>query len=174
MSTAFGVTPRYRPAPPPIVKAIDRDAPIRPRRRFSPWTTVEDDVLREKASQGVAAIHMVIPHRSPDAIRQRAQNIGVKIKRKVRPGYKQPNRRRNKPMPAHCHPLVKIYIQELNRRSMTWDEAEKDTGVGAGTLRAWSSQSMPRLDTFVAALNAVGFDLKIVRFEEVKLQAEYL
>lgn len=175
MSVAFGVTPQFRERPSlVIVKAIDRDAPLRARRKYAPWTIVEDDVLRERACLGVAKIHEVIPHRSPDAIRQRAQNIGVRIKRKVKPGFKHPSRRGAKPIPRHCHPLVRTYIEELNRRLMTWEEAENATGVGAGTLRSWSWESVPRLDTFIAALNVVGLDLKIVAVEEVKSQVSPL
>lgn len=163
MSVAFGVTPQFRQAaPPPIVKAIDREAPIRPRRRFSPWTIAEDDVVRERAHLGVAEIHKVIPHRSPSAILQHAQDIKVRIKRKVKPGFKHPSRRGNKPIPRHCHPMVRTYIAELNRLMLTWEEAERLTGVGTGTLRSWSFQTVPKLDTFIAALNVVGLDLAVV------------
>lgn len=166
MSVAFGVTPQRRvPPPQPIVKAIDRDAPLRPKPRYAPWSIAEDGVIRERGKLGWAAIHAVIPHRSPDAIRQRAQKLGVRIKRKVKPGFKHPSRRGTKPITSRCHPLVRTYIEELNRRLMTWEEAEKITGVGVGTLRSWSFESVPRLDTFIAALNAVGLDLAIVAKE---------
>lgn len=172
MSTAFGVTPRYRPAPPPIVKAIDRDAPVRPRPQYSPWSTVEDDVVRERAYMGASEIQRVIPHRSRDAILNRAQRLGVPVKRKVRKGLvKRFDRRATKPIPPHCHPLVRTYVEELNRRMMTWGEAETAAGVACGTFRNWATKSMPSLDTFIAALNVVGLDLKIVPAEEVKPQA---
>lgn len=176
MSTAFGVTPRFRnQAPPPVVKAIDRNAPIRPRPQYSPWSTVEDDVVRERAYMGASEIQRVIPHRSRHAILNRAQKLGVPVKRKVRTGLvKRLDRRGTKPIPTHSHPLVRIYVDELNRRMMTWGEVETAAGVACGTFRNWTKKTVPHLDTFIAALNVFGLDLKIVPAEEVKSQENYV
>lgn len=168
MSTAFGIAPRqngskFFEVAPNVVAAIDKTAPFAPKPKFALWSAAEDSVIHELAGQGSGPIHKILPHRSRAAIRQRARYLGIQVKWTHGVGYKMPKRRRAKPIARGSNPLVRHLITELNKRELTWAEAEAKAGVAVGTIRAWKSRSMPRLDNFTAALNAIGLDLKIVR-----------
>lgn len=62
---------------------------------------------------------------------------------------------------AHAHPLVRQFIQEMNKQQATFAEVSERAGVGIDTLRFWQTRHMPRLDLFEAALNVLGLELCI-------------
>lgn len=77
--------------------------------------------------------------------------------------YRGHNRRGGAALPAHAHPLVQRFFILLNARCATFAEVAERTDIGVDTLRFWRSRHVPRLDLFDAALNALGFELTIVK-----------
>jgi hypothetical protein len=80
--------------------------------------------------------------------------------------YNGNNRRGRIAIPEHVHPLVQDFIVEMNKQQATYAELAARTCVGVDTMRFWSKRHMPRLDTFEAALNALGLTLVIRRIEQ--------
>jgi hypothetical protein len=80
--------------------------------------------------------------------------------------YNGNNRRGRIAIPAHAHPLVRQFIAEMNKQQATYAELAARTKVGVDTMRYWPKRHIPRLDTFEAALNALGLKLVIRRIEE--------
>lgn len=162
--TAFGVVPQSRSLPvQPVVKAIDREAPLRAKPAYSDWSDAERQVLRERAHLGSRGIQKVLPHRSIDAIRGEAGYLNIKITLRRRQGVKYAARRANKPVPENRHPLIKAIVAEIAARGMTYQEADKAAGLAGGTIRGWVQSNVPRLDTLEAALNMLGFELLAVK-----------
>jgi len=60
-------------------------------------------------------------------------------------------------IPPHAHPLVRRLFEELNAQQTTIEELAGRTNIGVDTIRFWASRHIPRLDLFVAALNAIDF-----------------
>jgi hypothetical protein len=77
--------------------------------------------------------------------------------------YHGRNRPGRIPVPAHCHPLVRVFVAEMNDQRATFAQLAGRTGVGIDTMRFWPTRHMPRLDTFEAALNTLGLELVIRR-----------
>lgn len=75
--------------------------------------------------------------------------------------YSGNNRRGRIKIADRAHPLVRVFIAELNLQQTTFIEVSERSGVGVDTLRFWPTRHVPRLDTFEAALNAIGLELHI-------------
>lgn len=67
------------------------------------------------------------------------------------------------PIPDHCHPLVKRYLEILNEEDTTLKEAAKAAGLSPGTMTGWRYRATPTILNFEAALNAMDYELKIVK-----------
>lgn len=80
----------------------------------------------------------------------------------MRPKYTGNNVRGKITIPDHAHPLVRRLIAEMNEQQTTFAEVSARSNVGVDTIRFWAGRHMPRLDTFEAALNVLGYELKIV------------
>jgi DNA invertase Pin-like site-specific DNA recombinase len=65
-------------------------------------------------------------------------------------------------VPDHAHPLVRQFVRELNEQKTTITEVGERSGVRRTTISTWLNRTDASLSNFVAALNAIGLDLKIV------------
>lgn len=69
-----------------------------------------------------------------------------------------------------CHPSVNSLIKEFfalawkHRTSLL--DIEERAGIGASTITHWKTSRKPHLENFRAALNVIGYDLKIVRLRD--------
>lgn len=164
----FGVRPRmegsrFFPAGKPLVLTIPpqpappEDQPTKPGDK---WTGAECAIVRELARLGTRELLRRLPGRTRAGVHNKAQELGVAIAMVRVRGYKVMSRRGRMAIPRHCHPLVREFFREANAQKKTFAELE-GAGLGSGTVRDWATK-MPRLDTFVAALNHIGLDLRIV------------
>lgn len=157
---------RFADVRPVIVPAIDRDAPITAKNKL--WSISEIAVLREHADRGIRHLERMLPNRSRSAIQQAVRRYGLRLKRVGRPpGYKRMEIRGHTTLGRHLNPFVKRLVAELNRQKMTLTELDAKAGLGNGTVRSWRDKT-PRLDTFTAAANALGLDLRIEPLSTVK------
>lgn len=83
--------------------------------------------------------------------------------------YHGRNRRGQIKIPDHAHPLVKVFVAEMNDQRTTFAEMADRTAVGIDTMRFWTTRHMPRLDTFEAAINTLGLELVIRRTDNGEL-----
>jgi DNA-binding phage protein len=65
-------------------------------------------------------------------------------------------------IPAGTFPLVATLMRHINAADLTLTSVAARAGIERKTLRRMRKHA-PRLDLFLAALNAVGLDLKITR-----------
>lgn len=63
----------------------------------------------------------------------------------------------------HAHPLVREFIDILNRGQTTMTSIARRSGFGRDVLHKWRTRSTPSLGAFVAVLNAAGYELRIVK-----------
>jgi len=66
------------------------------------------------------------------------------------------------PVPKHAHPLVRQLFREMNEQCTTIREVAERARFRAGTISDWRYRRDPTLSNFVAALNVIGLDLKVV------------
>jgi len=162
--TMFGVAPRIGGSKFfPTTRQVAR--PVRAADVYrSPWTEAEVSILREFAALGSKVLADKLPGRSRRAIRFKAASLGITIPKigTDRHGARHMAKRGRLNVGGHTHPLVRAFFDEINRRKMTLKEAEA-CGFASGTIWCWSKRTVPRIDNFVAALNHVGLDLRIVR-----------
>ena len=67
------------------------------------------------------------------------------------------------PVPKSAHPLVKELIKIMNTHKLTLKDVASKSGVEARTISHWRYNRSPSLLNFEAALNSIGYKLKIVR-----------
>jgi len=80
-----------------------------------------------------------------------------------RPGNRLGTRWRGQiPIPPKAHPLVRRLIRIANAKQVTLTEIALESGVAPKTISDWRYRSAPSLTNFEAALNALGYELKIV------------
>lgn len=126
------------------------------------WTQDEIRAVRHQLDntkllvKEIAAIHNVGPRTltRPDVRRK----LGV---RASRPRHGGNNTRGRLPIPKNVHPLVRRLFELLNHERATAKEISKRAGLCVPAVSLWRKQ-MPRLDNFSAALNALGYKLRIV------------
>ena len=58
-------------------------------------------------------------------------------------------------------PFLRFLFAEMDAQGITDKELAKRTGVCDATIRGWRTRTTPRLMDMEAALNAIGFELKI-------------
>lgn len=68
--------------------------------------------------------------------------------------------------PAKLHPLTTQFFQGVDEKAVHVSRIESRAGLSIGTVRHWKDGKTPRIDTFIAALNALGLDLKIVNLRD--------
>lgn len=67
------------------------------------------------------------------------------------------------PIPQHCHPLVRRFVQELNEQQTTIREVAERAQFQPGTISDWRYFREPRLSDFEAVLNVLDLELVIKR-----------
>lgn len=67
---------------------------------------------------------------------------------------------------ANCHRLVREFVELLNRDRTPLSEVARRSGVDRRIMHRWRIRSHPSIATFEAALNAAGYELRIVRKRE--------
>ncbi len=77
--------------------------------------------------------------------------------------YSGNNRRGRVKIAPHAHPLVRLFVAEMNEQQTTFAELARRTAVGVDTMRFWQTRHAPRLDLFDAVLNALDLELCIRR-----------
>ena len=65
-------------------------------------------------------------------------------------------------VPAHVHPLVARLFAEIAKAGLTEAAAARKAGLNRRSVNNWRGHCNPNLPNFIAALNAIGLDLKIV------------
>jgi hypothetical protein len=81
----------------------------------------------------------------------------------VGPGNRLGTRWRGQiPIPPKAHPLVRRLIRIANAKQVTLTEIAMESGVAPKTISDWRYRSAPSLTNFEAALNALGYEIKIV------------
>lgn len=67
------------------------------------------------------------------------------------------------PLRAHAsaHPLVREFVDLLNRDRMTLTEVSQRAGIDRCVMHRWRIRSNPSVAMFQAALNAMGYELRI-------------
>ena len=64
---------------------------------------------------------------------------------------------------ANCHPIVRQFIAILNRERITLTSVAARAGLERHTLAMWRVRRNPNLVTLEAALNAIGYELRVTR-----------
>jgi hypothetical protein len=142
--------------------AVSNKKFYRPRKSSNQfWTAAELRALRENAHLGCAELMRILPHRTFSAIHSKAKHEGIRITQ-AKKGSAEYRWRGRLPIPEKAHPLVKELTRHMNReRTLTHEVAEK-SGVSQATISNWRWKNGPLLDNFIAVLNAMDLDLKIV------------
>ncbi|MET3648052.1 hypothetical protein [Phyllobacterium ifriqiyense] len=70
------------------------------------------------------------------------------------------------PIPQHAHPLVRRFFSELNSQQTTLTEVAERGGIHRATMSDWRYSRCPTIANFNAALNVIGFELKIVPLKD--------
>lgn len=70
------------------------------------------------------------------------------------------------PVPEHAPALVRALIERANEQKTTLKEIAERSGLQYKTISEWRYRRAPNLPNFVAALNAIGFDLAVVPLKE--------
>lgn len=66
-------------------------------------------------------------------------------------------------IPERAHPFVRQLFKIINDEGVTLEELAARSGVDSQAFNSWRSRKSPQLVTFEAALNALGWRLRIVR-----------
>lgn len=67
------------------------------------------------------------------------------------------------PLRAHAgaHPLVREFVELLNRDRLTLTEVARRSGIDRCVMHRWRCRSNPSVAMLQAALNAMGYELRI-------------
>ena len=63
-------------------------------------------------------------------------------------------------------PVVQSLFKIAREANMTQKELAEKTGIVATTLKSWRMRNQPRITDLEAALNALGYELKVVNLPE--------
>ena len=75
-------------------------------------------------------------------------------------------RRRINLMVTNGSPTVQSLFKIAREKNMTQNEMSRQTGIVATTLKSWRIRNQPRITDLEAALNALGYELEVVRIQE--------
>lgn len=70
-------------------------------------------------------------------------------------------------IPEHAHPLVRQLFELMNKEMVVMRDLAPKAGIQPCTISTWRYRSSPTLPLFQAALNALGYDLRIVPLRDV-------
>lgn len=62
---------------------------------------------------------------------------------------------------ANCHPLVREFVELLNRERVTLTEIARRSGIDRCVMHRWRIRSNPSIAMLNAALNVLGYELRI-------------
>jgi hypothetical protein len=68
-----------------------------------------------------------------------------------------------KPCPQNINPLIKRLFELAHEQRIALLDVEEKAGLGHATMVKWKNSRKPQLENFEAALNVLGYELKIVR-----------
>jgi DNA-binding phage protein len=63
------------------------------------------------------------------------------------------------------HSCVRFLFKEMEKKQIHELDFARHVGIERNTVRNWRVQTMPRVDTLDAALNALGYKLAVVPIE---------
>ena len=135
------------------------------------WTNAETAALAAiYPAGGLKACMRAIPWRSPKAIYERAMLMGLQAPAwtDTRRGRRSTPWRGRLPIPPHCHPLVRVLVEEANAQMTTLQEIADRAGFRRGTVSGWRYTAMPRVADLEAALNVLGLELCVRRRQEAR------
>ena len=67
------------------------------------------------------------------------------------------------PIPERAHPLVRRFYALINTEQATLTDLADRSGLNRRTMSDWRYNRMPTISNFEAALNALGYELRIVK-----------
>jgi len=67
------------------------------------------------------------------------------------------------PIPQHAHPLVRRLFEIMNQQMVCMTDVAPRAGFRRRTLAEWGARRNPTITNFEAVLNALGYELRIVR-----------
>jgi hypothetical protein len=68
----------------------------------------------------------------------------------------------------HAHRLVRDFTEILNAERITLNEIERRAGISRCVMHKWRIRSNPTIAMLDAALNSIGYELKIVRAKDAE------
>jgi DNA-binding phage protein len=74
---------------------------------------------------------------------------------------------RKLPPPRNTNPLIVRLVELINDGGIDSFELCRRAGLGTGAIHAWRHHSNPGVNNLEAVLNALGYELKIERRENV-------
>ena len=74
--------------------------------------------------------------------------------------------------PTHTSPLVRRLYELMHEQQIGYQALSERSGVPDGSLTAWRKRYRPNLLSFEAALNALGYELRIMKRRDVSENAE--
>lgn len=77
-------------------------------------------------------------------------------------------RRGRLPVPVHVSRLTRQFYELVNAEQATLTEIAGRSGLSEHTLSDWRRRWAPKVDSFEAALNALGYELRIVKRYEAR------
>lgn len=66
------------------------------------------------------------------------------------------------PIPSHAHPLVRKLVELANSDMTTMTEVAERAGLRPETVSNWRYRNSPRIADYEAAINALGYEIRIV------------
>jgi hypothetical protein len=69
---------------------------------------------------------------------------------------------RHRPAIINNDPIIRFLFEEMYRQRVCQMDLSERVGLHRDTLRKWRTQHSPRLPEIQAALNALGYELKIL------------
>jgi len=70
-------------------------------------------------------------------------------------------RPRSNPEDLRVSPLVRQFFHLCEQTGENWEQLANRSGISRETYIRWQYNSIPKLDTFEAALNTLGYELTI-------------
>lgn len=66
------------------------------------------------------------------------------------------------PVAPRAHPLAREFFRLLGQAGVSMTDVAERAGLGLATVVKWKYRHVPKIDTFEAALNVLGYELRVV------------
>ena len=73
---------------------------------------------------------------------------------------------RYRPTIINGNPVVRFLFEEMHRQRCCQMDLSEKVGLHRDTLRKWRTKYTPRINDMEAALNALGYTLKVARLKD--------